>query len=125
MGGYGALVHGLSHPDRFAAIGSFSGAVQPKILFGKDSPAPLALAKKCADENIKIPLYISCGDKDFLYDENITFKAELEKLGFDVTFETGEGYIHEWRFWNREVERFMDWIPRTDRYYNNGSLRKI
>ena len=29
MGGYGALLHGLSNPERFAAIGSFSGAVMP------------------------------------------------------------------------------------------------
>lgn len=27
MGGYGALLHGLSNPERFAAIDSFSGAV--------------------------------------------------------------------------------------------------
>ena len=36
----------------------------------------------------------------------------------------GEGYGHEWRFWNREVEAFLKWIPRTDKYYSK-ELRKI
>ena len=27
MGGYGAMIHGLNHPERFAAIGAFSAAV--------------------------------------------------------------------------------------------------
>ena len=52
-------------------------------------------------------------------------KKHLEKLGFDVTWVVGEGYTHEWRFWNREVEAFLDWIPRTDAYYNGGEKRKI
>lgn len=124
MGGYGSLVHGLSQIDRFAAIGSFSGAPKMK----KDAEPdfdPFKLAIKCANEEKYKPIYISCGDKDFLYNDNLFFKAQLEKLGFDVTWVVGEGYQHEWRFWNREVEAFLDWIPRTDPHYNGGEKRKI
>ena len=124
MGGYGALVHGLSQSERFAAIGSFSGATRMR----KDAAPefdPYALAEKCAKEDRRRPMYISCGDKDGLIDANIEFKDMLTKLGFDVTWVVGEGYQHEWRFWNREVEAFLDWIPRTDAYYNGGEKRKI
>lgn len=122
MGGYGALVHGLSQSERFAAIGAFSGATggMPGT---PDEYAPAKLAEKCAAENRRKPLYIACGDQDFLYEANVSFKDEMEKLGFDVTWVVGKDYAHEWRFWNREVEAFLDWIPRTDKYA--GEKRKI
>ena len=124
MGGYGALVHGLSQSQRFAAIGSFSGAA--KVCDDREFQlSPAKLAEVCAREGRKKPLYIACGDQDFLYQDNIAFKDYLEKLGFDVTWVVGEGYTHEWRFWNREVEAFLDWLPRTDAYYNGGEKRKI
>ena len=122
MGGFGALVHGLSQSERFAAIGSFSGATAG-MPGTPEEYAPLKLAEKCAAENRKKPLYIACGDQDFLYEANVSFKDEMEKLGFDVTWVVGNGFTHEWRFWNREVEAFLDWIPRTDRYA--GEKRKI
>ena len=124
MGGYGALVHGLSQSQRFAAIGSFSGAA--KVCDDREFQfSPAKLAEACAREDRKKPMYIACGDQDFLYQDNIAFKDYLEKLGFDVTWVVGEGYTHEWRFWNREVEAFLDWIPLTDAYYNGGEKRKI
>ena len=124
MGGYGSLVHGLSQSNRFAAIGCFSGA--PKLRDGADPVFdPWTLAETCAKEDRKKPMYISCGDQDSLFEPNIAYKDYLIKLGFDVTWVVGEGYVHEWRFWNREVEAFLDWIPRTDPYYNGGKKRKI
>lgn len=124
MGGYGALVHGLSCSDRFAAVGSFSGAVSAR----EDVPAEFNLrqvATNCAEENRRIPVYLSCGDKDSLYEDNVRFKEHLAKLDYDVTWVVGTGYAHEWRFWNREVEAFLDWIPRTDSYLLEGGKRKI
>jgi len=37
-----------------------------------------------------------------------------------VTWDEVEGYAHEWRFWNLEVERFLDWLPREDTYAKKG-----
>ncbi|MGI6238625.1 MAG: alpha/beta hydrolase [Christensenellales bacterium] len=124
MGGYGALVHGLAQSNRFAAIGAFSGATGR----GRNTAAQFdvwKLAEACAEEGRKKPMYIACGDKDFLYKDNVAFKDRLIELGFDVTWIEGADYTHEWRFWNREVEAFLDWIPRTDESYNGGAKRKI
>lgn len=124
MGGYGALVHGLSCSERFAAIGSFSGAARAREGAPEEFD-PYKIAIRCAEENRRKPVYLSCGDKDFLYDDNIRFKEHLIKLGYDVTWVVGEDYTHEWRFWNREVEAFLDWIPRTDVHSLGGDKRKI
>jgi putative tributyrin esterase len=126
MGGYGALVHGFSHPERFAAVGAFSAAVNldPAMSLGGSKIGeamarydPMTLAKQAKDGKAKLPkLFITCGDKDFLYAANITFKDELTALGFDVTWEGLPDYQHEWRFWDLQVERYLKWIPRTDPY---------
>ena len=129
MGGYGTLVHAFSHPERFAAYGSFSGA--PSIgNNGQEGPSdirfrPLDMAKEVYARGDKLPKgYIACGEEDFLYQNNVDFKNELEKLGADFTWVSVPNFTHEWRFWNLQVEAFLDWIPRTDIYAARGK-RKI
>lgn len=131
MGGYGALLHGLSNPERFAAIGTFSGAVMPvgspeQVKKMVDGPLDVKwLAKKAVEEGKKLPpLYITCGEEDMLYQVNTEFKDYLKELGIDVTWISVPGYTHEWRFWNLAVEEFLKWIPRTD-YYAALGIRKI
>lgn len=114
MGGFGALYHGLSHPERFAAIGSFSGAVNRQ---DNEGISPELLIKKHLKENTPIPpLYISIGKQDFLLDVNEQFIDMIDDLKLEYTSAIIDGYTHEWRFWDMEVEKFLDWIPRTDAY---------
>lgn len=126
MGGYGSLLHGLSHPERFAAIGSFSGAVHgmtmdPSEIKEDDSEYPSYLMKKNIAEGKAIPaMYIACGAKDFLYEANKAFRDEAKECGVDVTWVELPEYGHEWRFWNIQIEEFLKWIPRTDAYAANG-----
>lgn len=126
MGGYGALIHGLRDSEKFAAIGSFSGAPHSKRVncTGNENDTFLQL-KQRAEKAKKVPMYISCGDEDFLLEDNIEFKDAAIALGYQVTWVVGKGFTHEWRFWDQQVEAFMDWIPRTDPYYNGGKKRKI
>lgn len=134
MGGYGTLVHALNRPERFKAFGAFSAAVQlnPEALVsgGADATAqkpadpsldPLSLAEKLAKEGNAFPkAYIACGTKDFLYEANLAFRDKLLDLGVDLTWDELAEYGHEWRFWNIEIERFLDWLPRTDGYAKAG-----
>jgi len=152
MGGYGTLVHALSHPERFAAFGSFSAAVRArkmsmtsfdpdllqkqhleekgklpplKALEGEEAKFdPVALAEKIANQGKAFPkAYMACGGKDFIYESNVQFRDKLIELGADVTWDEIAQYGHEWRFWDIEVERFLDWIPRTDPYARLGKRR--
>ena len=134
MGGYGSYLHGLSHPERFAAIGTFSAGVEivPEQLANMGGGAGFAgaaggrsvlhdLAKAVKEEGKAFPkIYASCGTADFLFDSCKAFADELKGLGADVTWDEIEGYGHEWRFWNIEVERFLEWLPRTDAYAAKG-----
>jgi putative tributyrin esterase len=128
MGGFGSLVHAFSNPEKYAAIGAFSAAVSLDISrMGEsfkalsDTYDPMANAKKRKEEKRPLPkIYITCGEKDFLYGANVQFKDELIALGENVTWEPLPDYTHEWRFWDLQVERFLDWIPRSDPYARKG-----
>lgn len=153
MGGYGTLVHGLNFPERFAALGAFSaGVTAMKIEMSKFDPDklqaqhnaqgsdlpplkpdpemdsrfdPVALAMNMPGAGKSFPkIYMACGGADFLLHSNRQYRDMLIQLGADVTWDEIPGYGHEWRFWDIEIERFLDWLPRTDCYAREGK-RKI
>ena len=105
MGGYGTLVHALTHPERFKALGAFSAAVQlnPALLVADAMAAasgqaevdpsidPASLAEKLAADGKTFPkAYVACGAKDFLYKANQGFRDKLVGLGADVVLEPGD-----------------------------------
>lgn len=136
MGGYGTLLHGLTFPEKYHALGVFSGAVKlnPDTFASNHGGAqtaadpaydPASLAVKIVKEGKQFPpIYMACGQDDFLYEADKSFMTKLRELGADVTWEELPGYTHEWRFWDLEVEKFLDWIPRTDSYAKAGK-RKV
>jgi putative tributyrin esterase len=129
MGGFGSLVHGLNNPQKYAAIGCFSGAgdINPFAEpFSKEQPpvddmyVPSKLCEKVGENPTIYPkLYLSCGTKDMLYQKCLAYYKRLRELGADVTWDELP-YAHEWRFWNIQIEKFLDWIPRSDAYSKDG-----
>lgn len=116
MGGFGALYHGLSNTHKYNAIGAFSAAIKMK-----GNPIDLYQILENSDGNI--PVYMTCGDKDFIYESDVKFVEAMKEKGMNVEWISVKGYEHEWRFWNLAIERFLDWIPRTDEYSN--ARRKV
>ena len=116
--------------NRFSHAASFSGALSFhdrdfenndleqlafwKGIFGEiedwtTSPYSLeTAAKKFSDKKTK--LWIWCGEQDFLYEANNFEVKELKKLGLDVTYSHGPGK-HEWFYWERELEHFLQTLP--------------
>lgn len=137
MGGYGAFQLALSHPDRFAAAASLSGAldiasnvhsrdlnwqkiVEPaygdlnKIRGGKSDL--LHLAKGVVRSSGPKPaLYACCGSEDFLLHNNHAFVAHAKKIGLPLTYEEHPGYSHEWGYWDQQIKRVIEWLPRKKR----------
>lgn len=132
MGGYGALKLALSKPNEFSAVASFSGSpdmihelenqqieTNADILFhdfGKPEDARnsendlLYILKNLKDSNKDIPkIYQFCGDRDFLYKNNQTFKKYAESLDVDIVYEECVGG-HEWRLWDLWIKKFIDVI---------------
>jgi S-formylglutathione hydrolase FrmB len=136
MGGYGALKMALSHPDRYAAAASLSGALdvaggmrdkdpdwraEMKRVFG--SARQLAgsdndlfhLAERVAHaDGAKPLLYQWCGAEDELYGESVRFRAHAAGLGLPLTYEEGPG-AHDWGCWDRQIQRVLDWLPLPGR----------
>ncbi|TYP79447.1 alpha/beta hydrolase [Paenibacillus methanolicus] len=131
MGGYGAFKLALSHPDRFTAAASLSGALDARFfieqnkeeasrIFGSASDFNgsgndlFELAKqRAAEGNDRLPLlYQCCGTEDFLYDDNARFRDEALELGLPLTYEEGPGE-HEWGYWDRQIQRVLNWLPLT------------
>lgn len=134
MGAYGALRHGLATPERYAAIGAFSGpsdmvemqrvlqergvsAIDATAIFGGVDAIPgsdndlYALAERCAASGKPLPrIYLSCGTEDaMLLAQNRRFAPFLRDLGFDVLYEEFPG-AHEWPVWDRSVRGFMGMV---------------
>lgn len=122
MGGYGTLAHALTRPSEICAAGAFSPAVEigtdPNMLGGNLNCLNLHGAlEKCREARAELPrLFLCCGQKDFLYDSVLAFHQELAEKGFSHCWDNPAEFEHEWRFWDIELEKFLDWIPRTDPY---------
>ena len=129
MGGYGAFKLALSHPERFAAAASLSGALdlwglnserdvllpEWQAIFGEsfqDSDNDLmALAKRLKDASSPRPaLYQCCGTEDYLYDANQRFLQHCRSIGLEIDFEEDPGE-HEWGYWDRKIQHALDWLP--------------
>ncbi|MBQ2954598.1 MAG: esterase family protein [Clostridia bacterium] len=126
MGGYGALKLAMTHPERFGAAASFSGAVDIvtmadrksgdwKRIFGRRKVAGtdcdlFHLMEKNAAASHKPRLYVSCGTADFLYGQHQRFVPALQAHGWDVTHHEEPDAVHEWGFWDREIARFIPWM---------------
>jgi len=135
MGGYGAFKLALTHPERYAAAASFSGAVdinevvkakkddpankawlvEMHTVFGDLSKVPgskhdlFALAKKAAKAPVKPRLYQCCGTEDELHPDNIRFRDAVRKLPLDLTYEEGPGE-HNWAYWDRMIQNALAWM---------------
>ena len=131
MGGYGAFKLALSHPERFAAGASLSGALDVlritqleesmnegdlKYVFGTSaelagSPNDLFhLAERVAAGGPRPALYQWCGTDDFLYEDNLRFHEHLQRLGLPVTYGATPGG-HEWVHWDHHIEKVLAWLP--------------
>ena len=133
MGGYGAMRLALTYPERFAAAASFSGAVDVEgvfyqrhlgteidRIFGdlkeiKGSEYDLFhLMEKNAKAAHRPWLYVSCGTKDFLFDQHKAFVPALRKNGWDVLSHEEPDAVHEWGFWDEQIKAFIELIYARD-----------
>ncbi len=134
MGGYGAFKLALTHPDRYAAAASLSGAVDIReVVKGHDDPANKAwllemrnvfgdlskvpgsnhdlftLARKTSKASIRPRLYQCCGTEDFLIADNRRFRDMARKLPLDLTYEEGPGE-HNWVYWDKMIQNVLAWM---------------
>lgn len=98
MGGWQALSTGMNHLERFAWIGSFSGAVDETEIQTALQDAPGTNAR------LKL-LWIACGDKDFLLDRNTQLITTLKAKGLQHEWHLTAG-DHSWPVWRDYLAKF-------------------
>ncbi len=128
MGGYGAALLALTAPQKYAACGCFSGAIEKVDLAQCIRPAEnyeiYTLLDRRLSEGSTLPaLYVACGEDDMIYDNSLRLHETLEAKGVKHYWESVKGYRHEWRFWDMQLEKFIKWLPRTDEY--KGKTRNV
>ncbi|MBD5226011.1 MAG: esterase [Bacteroidales bacterium] len=111
MGGFHSLHISKQYPDMFDYVGLYSAVVNPRGETGSEVYKDFEgkLARQFA---AKPALYwIAIGDKDFLYDENVRYRALLDAAGYPYEYhESADGHI--WRNWRIYL---ADFLPRLFR----------
>ena len=129
MGGFGAMKFGLKYPEKFALVGSFSGALGiiplpaaamkgfPSVeeVFGADDSEArkqndvLRLIREMnADKMKQLPfIYLDCGTEDFLFQSNRDFADLLVAKKIPHEFRQLPGF-HNWSFWDSQIQEFLE-----------------
>jgi len=98
MGGWQSLSTGMTNLKQFAAIGSFSGAVDEKeIQTALDDP-------EGTNSKMKL-LWIACGEKDFLLERNEQLISTLKTKGIQHEWRLTPG-DHSWPVWRDYLAEF-------------------
>lgn len=127
MGGFGAVVLALKHPDLFIFAGGLSSALdvpsrpfsikrvsqyrQHSSIFGpwnsqsRRASDPFVLARS-VDPAQTPYIFLTCGDQEGLLATNKKFAAMLQQRHFAYEFHTAHGG-HDWYQWNRNFPALM------------------
>ncbi len=126
MGGYGAMMLALRHPDMFCAACSHSGALgfcHRRYQMGGAGPDPsewlpknhydchlLAARLRRSRKGPPMPaIRMDCGTEDFLLDDSRALHAHLAKLKIDHVYEEFPG-SHTWEYWDQHIQRSIEFV---------------
>ena len=134
MGGYGAFKTALTHPGRYAAAASLSGALDLSTLYGlldDEIKQEMALVfgswDDCVDNGHHLPdllertvragtplprLFQCCGTEDFLLEDNRRFAAVAGRLNTGLQYREGTG-AHDWSYWDAMLPKMLAWMHRV------------
>lgn len=129
MGGYGALKCAFTKPEKYGGCIALSpvtdiaaamvrycedgekqlwrGICGESLRVAKDIDLFRVLEDGAGLYSVFPKLYIACGKRDLLFDENIRLKEALDSNRIDFTFEQAAA-DHEWGFWDVAIQRGLD-----------------
>lgn len=140
MGGHGALIMALKHPDLFSTAAPLSAGILTKdeitgmpeeawnnvfgLPYGKNKGAErindhlnknwiLSLVENGnPTELMKVKYYIDCGDKDFLIKGNMALHALMMDKKIPHEFRVREG-AHNWDYWRSALPEVFKFVSET------------
>ncbi len=123
MGGYGAIMLGLRHPDVFCAAAGHSGSYYfthaphpeaPEIDQFADALPPdkydcFELARKLKQEGAQLHIRFDCGTEDFLLPANRAFHEALEQMQVAHEYAEYPG-SHTWDYWDVHIRETIKFV---------------
>ena len=149
MGARGTAKFGFHWPEKFAGVACMSGVpsdIRKIINDGPDNPfyeremmtvnmagGPekfFASYENTWDKVAEVAkmenppkFYFCCGTDDGVYPNWLHFKEYAESVGLKATFHEMEGYAHEWRFWELEIQNILKFFGFTKGF--KESLKRL
>lgn len=133
MGGLGAFMYALRHPDLFASSCPLSAALWDRDAMKKrlklpeqgetderidaflDRYCPVTLAERVPEEQKKaVRFYIDCGDDDFLSADNSRMHMLLLEKKIPHEFRMRDGG-HSWEYWRTALPNVLEFVSQTFR----------
>lgn len=133
MGGMGAFLYALRHPDLFASSCPLSAALWNREAMVKrmkldeqgetpekvgaflDQYCPVTLAEQFPDDKKKaVRLYIDCGDDDFLAADNARMHVLLLEKKIPHEYRMRDGG-HSWEYWRTALPEVLAFVSKTFR----------
>lgn len=132
MGSIGAYKYAINHPGLFAGCSCMSGTPSnveklykqgkctERTLFNIENAGGIdkylnsyenlwGKTKEAVGKQSEYPLfYFSVGKDDFLYSSYKEFEKYAKEIGFEAKWEELDGYAHEWRFWELEIQKSLE-----------------
>ena len=133
MGGGGTVFYALHQPDVFAAAAPLSAATDTWFRQRMNNNALTGISEKqledylnrhtvegfiknaSADDLKKIKSvrwYISCGDDDFLYEDNSMMHIIFRKNEIPHEFRIKDG-AHTWTYWRMELQFVLEFVAKS------------
>lgn len=123
MGGYGALMAASKSHGVFGNVGAFSpltslandlDLIPPEMLLPAEKEKFAGgttqedLIAMLVNLDRKARVILACGDEDFFAGANRHLYSELNRLGFPHHSAMVKGAQHEWQFWEKCLEQFVE-----------------
>lgn len=105
MGGFHSLNISALYPDMFDYVGLFSAAINPRS--NADSPIFKNRDNMLASQFSNAPklYWIGIGNEDFLYNDNVAYRKQLDSKNYPYTYVESTGG-HTWKNWRTYLKQF-------------------
>lgn len=106
MGGFHTLHISRLYPNTFDYMGLFSAAIMPNQNAQSSVYANLDATLKTQKDNRYKLYWIAIGKTDFLYKNNVEYRAKLDQIQMPYTYRESEGG-HTWTNWRIYLSEFV------------------
>lgn len=122
MGGGGAVVYALRHPELFSSACPLSGLLDdfpqprnydPAFIASVSDNSPVRLLEEMTEQQLaairSVRWWVDCGDDDFLYEANLRFYTLMRRRNVPLQYRMRDGG-HTWNYWRTGLTPILGFV---------------